>query len=76
MFDVGMLGGLKPPTSSFPVTDLSPEMSGGQSSAPAATVVATEDENFILYGGVAVILVALVSLWLLGAVAFRGLPSI
>ena len=74
MFDVGMLGGLKPPTSSIPVTDLSPEMSGGQSSSPAA--VATEDENFILYGGVAVILVALVSLWLLGAVAFRGLPSI
>lgn len=74
-FDMGMLGGFKPPQASIPVTDLSAEATGRESAGRPVTT-STADENFILYGGVAVILVALVALWFLGAVAFRGLPSV
>ena len=74
-FDIGNLAGIKIPQATIPVTDMSPEMNGTErTAAPVRT--STADENFTLYGGVAVVVVALVSLWLLGAVAFRGLPSV
>jgi hypothetical protein len=39
-------------------------------------VIDTAEEKFILYGGVATVVVAIVLLWFFGAFAFRGLPSI
>ena len=76
MIDIGMLSGLRAqPTATTPVTDLSPEYSGGQSTA-TGPVISNDDEKFILYGGVAAIVAAVIALWLLGAIAFRGLPSI
>ncbi len=75
-FDIGMLGQLKAPASAtIPVTDLSPEYDGGQSTA-TGPVITTDDERFILYGSVATIVAAVVILWFLGAFAFRGLPKI
>ena len=75
--DVGLLGSLRGPSSqaTIPVTDLSPEHSGGQSVA-TGPVVDSDDERFILYGGAAVVVASVVLLWLAGGIAFRGLPSI
>lgn len=75
-FDFGSLSNLKaPPTATIPVTDLSPEHSGGQSVA-TGPVIDTADEKFILYGGVATVAAAVALLWFFGAFAFRGLPTI
>lgn len=80
MFDVGSLARMQArpnaqPQASIPVTNLSPEMDGGQSTA-TGPIISNADEQFILYGGVAVILTAVMLLWFLGAFAFRGLPSV
>lgn len=81
-FDIGALGNLRATSSptatasaTTPVTNLSPEMDGGNSSA-TGPVIDTADEKFILYGSVAVIAASIITLWLLGAIAFRGLPKI
>ena len=74
-FDIGALGQLHRANASVPVTDLSPEYNGGPSVA-TGPVINDDDERFILYGCVAVIIAALISLWLLGGIAFRGLPTI
>lgn len=74
--DIGAMGKLKAsPQATIPVTDMSPEAGNAQSTL-TGPVTSTADEKFILYGGVAVIVAAVVALWLLGAVAFRGLPSV
>ena len=75
MFDAGLLSGIRPPQATIPPTDLSPEMNGAPTGAQSAPVN-NGDEQFILYGGAAVVIVSIVCLWLLGAVAFRGLPSV
>lgn len=80
--DIASLMGItqapKATSASAPITDASAEATGGQSAAYAATgpVMDTENEKFILYGSVGVIIGCLVLLWLLGGFAFRGLPSI
>lgn len=81
-FDIGALGGLRAASSqsatasaTTPVTNLSPEMDGGNSSA-TGPVIDTADEKFILYGSVAVIVASIIALWALGGIAFRGLPKI
>lgn len=75
-FDIGALGNLRAqPQATIPVTDASPEAGNAQSTL-TGPVISTEDEKFILYGGVTVIVSAIVILWLMGAFAFRGLPSI
>lgn len=75
-FDAGLLGGLKAPASAtVPVTNLSNETSGGQSTI-TGPAIDSEEERFILYGTVATIILAILGLWALGAFAFRGLPQI
>lgn len=75
-FDMGLLSGLHAqPSATIPVTDLSPEYEGGQSVA-TGPAISTEDEKFILYGCIVVILSAIALLWFFGGIAFRGLPSL
>lgn len=52
------------------VTDLSPHVDGGQASARGSN--ATASDKRILHTAIAIVLLAVVFLWLLGGIAFRS----
>lgn len=60
---------------SVPKTNLSEHVDGGESSI-STVPASTQDEDMTLYGGVAVVLTSVALLWFMGAIAFRGLPSL
>ncbi len=77
-FDFGTLTkGFVGAQASIPVTDLSPEVDGGQSATGAVRAFnSTEDETTILHYSAGIVIAAVALLWLMGSIAFRGLPTI
>lgn len=74
MADVGHLfqnmAGKPQPTQR--VNDLSPHVDGGQGGSAGSNAAANPDERAVLHCAVAIILIALVLLWAMGALAFKG----
>lgn len=60
------------PQSSQKVNDLSPHVDGGQGGSSGSNATAEPDERAVLHTAVAIILIALILLWAMGALAFRG----
>lgn len=72
-YDMGhMFGNMAKPQHSQPVTDASPHVDGGQGGSGGSNAAASPDERAVLHTAVAIILVALILLWAMGALAFRG----
>lgn len=65
----GMARGAEP---SQKVTNLSPHVDGGQGGSAGSNDAASPDERAVLHTAVAIILIALILLWAMGALAFRG----
>lgn len=59
-----------------PVTNLSEHVDGGENPVSGAKAVTTADQDMVMYGGAAVIVGSIALLWFMGAIAFRGLPSL
>jgi len=59
------------PKSTQPVTNLAPHVDGGQGGSTGTNRAASADANKVLHGTIAIILVALMLLWMMGALAFR-----
>lgn len=54
------------------VTNLAPHVDGGQGGSAGSNESASPDERAVLHTAVAIILIALILLWAMGALAFRG----
>jgi hypothetical protein len=74
MPDVGHLFGnmAARPQASTKVTDSSPHVDGGQGGSAGSNAAAEPDERAVLHVAVAIILIALILLWGMGALAFKG----
>jgi hypothetical protein len=77
-FDIGhaFQGSIPQPQHTQPVTNLSAHVDGGNApgvNGSAANRSASADERCVLHYSVAIVLVALALLWLMGALAFRGI---
>lgn len=72
-YDMGhMFAGMAKPQPSTKVTDASPHVDGGQGGSAGTNGAASPDERAVLHTAVAIILIALILLWAMGALAFKG----
>lgn len=73
-FDIGNAGswshGMTRPVR--PVTDLTPHVDGGPASARGSNAVANPDDRGTLHDAAALVIAALVLLWIAGAFTFRN----
>lgn len=54
------------------VSDLSAHVDGGQGGSSGSNAASSPNERAVLHTSVAIILTALILLWAMGALAFRG----
>ena len=69
----GWGGGVAQPQATRKATDLSPHVDGGPSSAAQTNAGASRDATSTLYMSAALVIGAVVLLWLMGALVFRSI---